>query len=89
MYCLTAPSHTCELAKHITVLQTNVTNGTSVPMAMFNVTKGNRYVFRIIAGTCFTCQYAIGIEKHDMYIIGSDGQPTKPYKVTSLTMSPG
>lgn len=61
----------------------------NTPIADFNVTQGNRYVFRIIAGTCFECQYIFTIEGHDMTIIGADALPTKPYTVNSLTMSPG
>lgn len=67
-------------------------NGTAIantPLAEFNVTQGNRYVFRIVAGTCFECQHIFTIEGHDFLIIASDGRPTQPYRVDSLTMSPG
>uniref|UniRef100_A0A1B6LW19 Laccase n=1 Tax=Graphocephala atropunctata TaxID=36148 RepID=A0A1B6LW19_9HEMI len=62
---------------------------TNTPLSEFNVTQGKRYVFRIIAGTCFECQYIFTIENHDMIIITADAQSTKPYRVDSLTMSPG
>ncbi|XP_046680737.1 laccase-2-like [Homalodisca vitripennis] len=61
----------------------------NTPIAEFNVERGNRYVFRIVAGTCFECQYIFTIENHDFVIIGADAQSTKPYRVNSLTMSPG
>lgn len=61
----------------------------NTPLATFNVTNGYRYVFRIVAGTCFECQYIFTIENHDFVIIGADAGNTKPYRVDSLTMSPG
>uniref|UniRef100_A0A1B6LX09 Laccase n=1 Tax=Graphocephala atropunctata TaxID=36148 RepID=A0A1B6LX09_9HEMI len=62
---------------------------TTTPLSEFNVTQGKRYVFRIIAATCFECQYTFTIENHDMLIIAADAQSIKPYRVNSLTMSPG
>lgn len=61
----------------------------NTPLADFNVTRGYRYVFRIIAGTCFECQFIFTVEGHDFVIIGADAHPTKPYRVNSLTISPG
>ncbi|XP_054290200.1 uncharacterized protein LOC129005360 [Macrosteles quadrilineatus] len=61
----------------------------NTPIAEFNVTRGSRYKFHIIAGTCFECQYVFTVQNHDMVIVGGDAQPTKPYRVNSLTMSPG
>ncbi|XP_054263291.1 uncharacterized protein LOC128986794 [Macrosteles quadrilineatus] len=64
-------------------------NGTKFPLSEFNVTKGKRYVFRVIAATCYTCQYSMSIEKHKMTILGADGSYTKPYEVDRCNMSPG
>ncbi|XP_046680734.1 laccase-5-like [Homalodisca vitripennis] len=61
----------------------------NTPLSQFNVVQGNRYVFRIVAATCFECQYIFTIEKHDLVVIGADVHSTKPYRVDSLTMSPG
>lgn len=70
-------------------LQSDGNRLANTPLANFTVTQGYRYVFRLVAGTCFECQYIFTIENHDFTIIGADALPTKPYKVNSLTMSPG
>ncbi|XP_046680736.1 laccase-3-like [Homalodisca vitripennis] len=70
-------------------LTRNGTKLTTTPFAEFNVTQGNRYVFRVIAGTCTECQYVLTIENHDMVIIAADAGSIKPYRVDSITMSPG
>uniref|UniRef100_A0A1B6DQZ8 Laccase n=1 Tax=Clastoptera arizonana TaxID=38151 RepID=A0A1B6DQZ8_9HEMI len=65
------------------------TRTSNVPVSIFHVTGGNRYVFRIIAATCFECQYEFTIGSHDMVIIGTDKNPAQPTTVNALIMSPG
>lgn len=66
-------------------------NGTSLnaPYHQFNVRRGSRYRFRIIAGSCLSCPYVVSVEQHQMLLIATDGTYAEPKEYDSITMVAG
>ena len=55
--------------------------------AQFNVTKGQKYRFRTIAGMATKrCQVNVSIDDHNITIIATDGTLTKPFTCKSFLM---
>ncbi|CAH1400299.1 unnamed protein product [Nezara viridula] len=45
----------------------------NLPLSEFRVTRGQRYRFRIIGGTCMTCAVAVRFQGHRVIAISADG----------------
>ncbi len=58
----------------------------SIPRyAQFNVSKGQKYRFRTIAGMAARkCSVRVSIDNHNLVIIATDGAPTKPFTCKSF-----
>ena len=61
-------------------------NGTGTPPAVFEVTAGKRYRFRVISGANSMCPVHVSVEGHSMLMIASDGAPFEPREVKSFIM---
>ena len=59
------------------------------PRAIFTVQKDMRYRFRMINAGILYCPIEISIDRHNLTIIGSDGNDVKPYEVESLIIMAG
>lgn len=58
------------------------------PLAWFNVTRGSKYRFRVIAtGSIYPLR--ISIDNHELTIISSDGYDIEPWVVESFIINPG
>ncbi|KAI6144387.1 laccase [Pisolithus tinctorius] len=62
--------------------------GPASPLAVFNVTQGQRYRFRIIGASC-DAWFNFTIDGHDMTIIEADGNEVEPVVVDSLAIYAG
>ncbi|KAI6008782.1 Cupredoxin [Pisolithus orientalis] len=62
--------------------------GPASPLAVFNVTQGQRYRFRIIGASC-DAWFNFTIDGHDMTIIEADGNEVEPVVVDSLAVYAG
>ncbi|PSN35801.1 hypothetical protein C0J52_21815 [Blattella germanica] len=60
-----------------------------VPYAVFRVSQGKKYRFRIIGGTCTVCPVEVNIELHSLLVIAVDGVPVEPSWVDSIVLYPG
>ena len=58
------------------------------PVETFNVEKGKRYRFRLIAGTV-SCWFKVSVDNHKMNVIATDGEPVKPVSVDVIQIHPG
>ncbi|XP_066994431.1 uncharacterized protein [Anabrus simplex] len=66
-------------------------NGTthSTPLEIFNVTKGNRYLFRVIFNSALPCPVQMSVEKHSLLVVASDGASVAPFEVDSIMVNGG
>ncbi|KAJ4472252.1 laccase [Lentinula aciculospora] len=63
-------------------------DGPPVPLAVVNVEYGKRYRFRVIAMSCQP-SFNLSIDEHDMTVIETDGEYTRPHTVSSVTVFAG
>ena len=64
-------------------------NATEPPRAIFNVTYGYKYRFRLIHAGVLNCPIIFSIDNHNLTIIASDGYATEPFEISSLTIMAG
>ncbi|KAJ4431325.1 hypothetical protein ANN_19922 [Periplaneta americana] len=62
---------------------------TETPLAVFRVSHGRKYRFRIIGGTCGVCPVQLTIESHSMTLIATDGNSVKPIRIDSVVLYAG
>ncbi|XP_069112423.1 uncharacterized protein [Argopecten irradians] len=67
----------------------NQDNTVRTPPAVFYVSPGFRYRFRLISNGVNNCPIHFSIDNHTLIVISSDGSPFKPIKVESLNMFAG
>ncbi|KDR11749.1 laccase-1-like isoform X2 [Zootermopsis nevadensis] len=60
-----------------------------VPYAVFRVSRGKRYRFRLVGGTCTVCPSQVSVESHSLLLIATDGNPIEPVRVDSIVLYPG
>ncbi|KAJ4445529.1 hypothetical protein ANN_12209 [Periplaneta americana] len=64
-------------------------NATTFPSAVFRVTPGKKYRFRLVGGMCTSCAYQFRVQQHELLVIAVDGNPTEPVLVDSIHMYGG
>lgn len=68
-------------------VNTNKTeNAIETPRAIFHVKKGFRYRFRLISAGAQYCPLEFSIDKHDLTVISTDGNPIQPVVVKSIVL---
>lgn len=67
----------------------NTNQTTNAPLAVFSVTKGKRYRFRIINSFSTVCLAELSFEGHSCTIIAQDGANVKPRVVNTLVSASG
>lgn len=73
-------------------LRTNYTDGTNnikTPQAMFRVSSGFRYRFRMIHAGISHCALQFSVESHNLKVIASDGHFLEPTDVEAVMIYPG
>lgn len=59
------------------------------PKAMFRVTSGYRYRFRLIHAGISHCAFQFSVENHDLKVIATDGNFLEPTDVETVILYPG
>ena len=59
------------------------------PLSIFKVKKGFRYRFRVIDAGLEFCPMQFSIDKHNLTLIATDGNPIDPVEVESFVLTPG
>ncbi|XP_013415315.1 laccase-4-like [Lingula anatina] len=59
------------------------------PYAVFNVTQGKRYRFRVASNGILNCPIQISVDGHNMTAITSDGKPFDPIEIESFNIFAG
>lgn len=62
---------------------------TTTPLAMFTVTAGKRYRFRVVNAFSSVCPVQLTIEGHNITVIATDGDPVEPVNVNSINSYSG
>ncbi|XP_076641101.1 uncharacterized protein LOC143352472 [Halictus rubicundus] len=62
---------------------------TSTSLEVITVDPNRRYRFRLVNAFCTTCAAEFSIQGHNLTVIATDGQPTRPVVVDSIISSAG
>lgn len=60
-----------------------------LPKSVFEVERGLRYRFRVINAGVFFCPLEFSIQNHNITVIATDGNPTRPVRVSSFFILAG
>ena len=64
-------------------------NGETVPRSSFAVKYGSRYRFRVLNTGVQYCPLELSIDKHNLTVISTDGNPVEPITLKSFYVMPG
>lgn len=57
---------------------------TNTPLEVFTITPGRRYRFRMINSFASVCPAQLTVERHEMTVIATDGEPVHPVRVNTI-----
>ena len=60
-----------------------------IPYSSFTVRKGFRYRFRICSNANWICPVEVSVDKHELVVVGTDGDSVQPVTVNSFVINPG
>lgn len=61
----------------------------STPIKVYNVQPNRRYVFRLTASLCLSCQMEVTFESHSLIAISTDDRDAAPVTFDKVVMSAG
>ena len=70
-------------------MQTDKDPNAQTPLSIFKVKQGFRYRFRVIDAGLEFCPMQFSIDKHNLTLIATDGNPIEPVEVESFVLTPG
>jgi FtsP/CotA-like multicopper oxidase with cupredoxin domain len=63
--------------------------GMKTPLAVYRVSQGKAYRFRLVGALCSQCPVRVKFEGHQMLVIATDGYAVKPILVDSVVLEAG